>query len=49
LDILLYIVSLVVLYIIIETAVKNGINKSDLVQKSNKDNHRPFIKKDLDD
>lgn len=47
--ILIYLLSMVIFYFIIETAVKNGINKSNIGQGNDHDNHEPFIKNDLDD
>lgn len=48
-EILLYILSIVIFYVVVETAVKNGINKSIIGQKNNDQDHEPFIKNDLDD
>lgn len=47
--ILLFLISTIVFYFIIETAVKNGINKSNIGQRNDHNNHDPFIKNDLDD
>lgn len=49
LDILFYLLSIVIFYFIIETAVKNGINKSIIGQKNDDEIRKPFIKNDLDD
>ncbi|WP_175428387.1 hypothetical protein [Bacillus solimangrovi] len=46
--ILIYVISMVILYIVIETAVRNGINSSVLGKRFDNEDKKSWLDDDLD-